>query len=29
VWGPPEPETFLNPADLPAIGAARQALGLD
>ncbi len=29
VWGPPEPETFLNPADLPAIGAAREALGLD
>lgn len=29
VWGPPEPETFLNPADLPIIGAAREALGLD
>jgi catechol 2,3-dioxygenase-like lactoylglutathione lyase family enzyme len=29
VWGPPEPDTFLNPADLPAIGAARAALGLD
>ena len=29
VWGPPEPETFLNPADLPVIGAAREALGLD
>jgi len=29
VWGPQEPETFLNPADLPAIGAAREALGLD
>ncbi len=27
VWGPPEPETFLNPADLPAIAAAREALG--
>jgi catechol 2,3-dioxygenase-like lactoylglutathione lyase family enzyme len=29
VWGPPEPETFLNPVDLPIIGAAREALGLD
>jgi len=29
VWGPQEPETFLNPADLPAIAAAREALGLD
>ncbi len=29
VWGPAEPETFLNPADLPVIGAAREALGLD
>lgn len=29
VWGPQEPETFLNPADLPVIGAAREALGLD
>jgi catechol 2,3-dioxygenase-like lactoylglutathione lyase family enzyme len=29
VWGPPEPETFLNPADLGVIGAAREALGLD
>jgi len=28
-WGPPEPETFLNPVDLPIIGAAREALGLD
>jgi len=29
VWGPQEPETFLNPADLAVIGAAREALGLD
>ncbi len=29
VWGPQEPETFFNPADLPVIGAAREALGLD
>lgn len=29
VWGPPEPETFFNPADLDVIGAAREALGLD
>jgi catechol 2,3-dioxygenase-like lactoylglutathione lyase family enzyme len=29
VWGPPEPEVFFNPADLPEIGAAREALGLD
>lgn len=29
VWGPPEPEVFFNPADLPQIGAAREALGLD
>ena len=29
VWGPKEPETFFNPADLPVIGAAREALGLD
>ncbi len=29
VWGPPEPEVFFNPADLPTIGAAREALGLD
>ncbi len=29
VWGPPEPETFLNPADLAVIGAAREAHGLD
>ncbi len=29
VWGPKEPDTFLNPADLPVIGAAREALGLD
>ncbi len=29
VWGPQEPETFLNPADLPTIAAAREALGLD
>jgi catechol 2,3-dioxygenase-like lactoylglutathione lyase family enzyme len=29
VWGPKEPETFFNPADLAVIGAAREALGLD
>ena len=29
VWGPQEPDTFLNPADLPQIAAAREALGLD
>ena len=29
VWGPKEPETFFNPVDLPDIGAAREALGLD
>lgn len=29
VWGPPEPDTFFNPADLDAIGAAREATGLD
>ncbi len=29
VWGPPEPEVFFNPVDLPEIGAAREALGLD
>lgn len=29
VWGPKEPEIFFNPADLAAIGAAREALGLD
>ncbi|CAB4868803.1 unannotated protein [freshwater metagenome] len=29
VWGPQEPETFLNPADMAVIGAAREALGLD
>lgn len=29
VWGPQEPETFMNPADLADIGAAREALGLD
>jgi catechol 2,3-dioxygenase-like lactoylglutathione lyase family enzyme len=29
VWGPREPEVFFNPADLPEIGAAREALGLD
>jgi catechol 2,3-dioxygenase-like lactoylglutathione lyase family enzyme len=29
VWGPREPETFFNPADLPVIGAAREALGWD
>jgi catechol 2,3-dioxygenase-like lactoylglutathione lyase family enzyme len=29
IWGPKEPETFLNPVDLPAIGAAREALGWD
>jgi catechol 2,3-dioxygenase-like lactoylglutathione lyase family enzyme len=29
VWGPPEPEVFFTPADLPDIGAAREALGLD
>ena len=29
VWGPREPETFFNPVDLPVIGAAREALGLD
>ena len=29
VWGPQEPEIFFNPADLPEIGAAREALGLD
>lgn len=28
VWGPKEPDTFLAPADLAAIGAAREALGL-
>ena len=29
IWGPPEPPEFLTPADLPAIAAAREALGLD
>jgi len=29
VWGPKEPETFFMPADLDAIGAAREAAGLD
>jgi catechol 2,3-dioxygenase-like lactoylglutathione lyase family enzyme len=29
VWGPREPDTFFNPADLDVIGAAREALGLD
>ena len=29
IWGPQEPEVFFNPADLPEIGAAREALGLD
>jgi len=28
VWGPREPAEFFSPADLPAIGAAREALGL-
>ena len=29
VWGPKEPETFFMPLDLDAIGAAREAAGLD
>lgn len=29
VWGPREPDTFFNPVDLAAIGASREALGLD
>jgi len=29
VWGPKEPETFFMPVDLDAIGAAREAAGLD
>ena len=29
IWGPKEPDTFFNPVDLPEIGAAREALGLD
>ncbi len=30
VWGPKEPpDIFFNPLDLPEIGAAREALGLD
>lgn len=29
VWGPREPDTFFNPVDLDAIGAARETLGLD
>ena len=29
VWGPKEPETFFMPTDLDAIGAAREAAGLD